>query len=182
MEIPKGYKWCSDCNALTPHRGGKWGTDECIICGNIIHNVGMECPNCGWEDDSDSPFEQEIILHYEGCHLGALNDEDNFMGTISDKVLSGFRKQFLGKYERSTWILPRGEIPYREYQRRLDLFRQAKEMKCGCPRYIVYNQPWIISSWSSPYYSMDCINAVAFGAKIRCPICGEIFEWEDTNC
>lgn len=68
-EIPKGYRYCSDCHLITPYvdiDDYKW---KCDICDNVTY-WGESCDNCGYEHDFDKECIPETInvkQHYLDC-------------------------------------------------------------------------------------------------------------------
>jgi hypothetical protein len=184
-EIPEGYLWCHNCQALTPHQkeGKTYRTDTCIVCGEQDYRT-YACDNCGWSTEGEEPLEDKVVAHHDGCHMNQQDEENEYIFWISHgtALLKSMYEQWFRGYDRVSWLLPRDKKEYDRYQQRRNNYIQFQNMECGCPRYTVYRQPWVLSHHCNSYPSMDCSNALEFGETIRCPICGNIFEWEDTNC
>lgn len=164
--IPDGYRWCAECEALTPHTPNKnkeqdWHPDcQCEICGYAPISVSDECSHCGY--DADSLLEEwgvhEVSIHKEGCAVPVAKKEwHKKIENIEDAEFRGG----IGE-----WIQ---RPPY-------------PDIKCDCPKAPIFQKPNIFNTWNKAVYSMDCSNAREWGCQWRCPICGTINEHETGNC
>ena len=61
-------------------------------------------------------------------------------------------------------------------------FKDIEEIKCKCPEYEIYPDPYCYSSTGGYGSGMNCYNEQWWILYIRCPICGELFEIHDGNC
>lgn len=71
--VPEGYKWCKDCEALTPQVKVEDAVFEgeftCVVCG-ITHAFDYwNCDNCGWEHDPDNDIgpDPKVKAHTLEC-------------------------------------------------------------------------------------------------------------------
>jgi hypothetical protein len=177
--VPKGYKWCSDCKALTPHYKDYSHYTSCKVCGNS--NYGNGCHNCGWEEpEEDMQLEVEVTVHGHGCHcdhdwMFDPDDEDSHRSiyTHAEKVLN----DFLSQYRDLGYMRP---DPKKAAIKKI--LEDKNMLKCSCPRMIVYPVTNIYNFHGGYYASMDCMNAYEWSYDVRCPVCGDVFEVSDTNC
>jgi hypothetical protein len=153
LEIPKGYKWCEDCNALTPHKEER-SYFRCMICEDLKLEQEYACPNCNHspsESDMESPETLEIPIHKEDCEAQKkIWEYEDLVRRIDNEE-----------------ILPMPPYP---------------EIDCNCLKVTIYPAPWLFAHWNRPSFSMECMNAQEWGGQIRCPICGTIYDYEDSNC
>lgn len=187
VTVPEGYKWCPECRALTPHSKGEhsWSSLRCVICGSAHYSPSYDCPNCGWEPDSDDMVgEQTIILHNKGCHCDPeQNGDDAFCGSWAKKIAHEFQQDWMKPFpHRGSYSLPKDKEWYDGFARLDKQWWKAYKVECGCERVVIYHQPWAFDNWIHSTWNDACSNPHVFGGKYRCPICGEIFEWEDTDC
>lgn len=179
--IPEGYKWCQNCEALTPHKEKReWFIEfHCEVCGHEIYS-SLACPKCGCMESEDFCEPAIIIRHREPCHD---NDMDGFIAnSYSDSIMQQFAREFMKSApDRSSYILPRDEEWYfknRRLHQQLDEYE--KRTKCRCPRFIIYrniNQT-IVESHS--YFNGDYV--CHWGKyKVKCRICGYFYEREDSD-
>ena len=170
VDIPKGYLWCQECDALTPHEKSNdisfsWQEDyrTCVICESVIIFDDSDCPKCGWRYiNYENPREHTIQVHHLGCHYNEVNrDEEDI--TYS----------FGYSHAESVW---------NEFIRYNFQFKDIEEIKCDCPEYKVYPDPYCYNSDGGYGPGMICYNERWWILYIRCPICGERFEIEDGNC
>lgn len=153
--IPKGYMWCSLCQALTPHskQEGKYSF-SCIVCSNIEYDEGHQCPNCGWvpdESDFEIPLVMTTPIHKKDCEY--IKKRDLWEEEIKIK----------GDMAQITQAFP--------------------EENCDCPQVEIHPVPWMFNNWSrSAYWQAECYNAIEWGGDIRCRVCGTIYAYEDGNC
>lgn len=160
ITIPPGYRWCRECDALTPHNQPKgMYAHYCVVC-RCPSSYGAECPKCGYsaEDTAEQEIEYEVILHHPGCHYEEDTDEE------SDLWKLGYR----------SWARATYDMFFRKYfwEFRVTNRRDMEEIKCGCPRVTVFPNLHIYGHWAQQYYDGDW----NVGATIRCPICGTVFE------
>jgi hypothetical protein len=71
VKVPEGYKYCPECNLLTPHSAYyiPWREPICDICGYYDLEYA-KCPNCGWNHDPDRDLYPRSIMvkkHRENC-------------------------------------------------------------------------------------------------------------------
>lgn len=158
--IPKGYKWCMDCNALTPHEKEKENDkySQRVICKVCSHNLDDEydCPNCGHSatNEIEGPETIEVPVHVEDCPVLLWERQEN------ERVKEQIDQAFL----MTEWE-PIPEPP-----------------ECNCPKETIYPSPNIFNTWSRVGNTMICFDAQEWGGEIRCPICGTIYDYEDGNC
>ena len=153
LNIPEGYKYCAECELLTPHtlKEDMW---ECDICSYSPIGYYL-CPNCQWEHDPDRDLQPESIdvkKHTEQCFK---------------KQLEEVKKD--AKNKKDGWDM---EV----------IFNKRVEEKCDCPTVTCYtiSNCYNYSQWSPA--SLDCYNALEWEYEVMCPICNEIFEVQDGNC
>lgn len=75
-KIPEGYRWCSMCELLTPHKKHEIFDFECEICGSSNTSYD-ECPNCGWEHDPYrdlAPSEINVKKHTNECRKNNIKE------------------------------------------------------------------------------------------------------------
>lgn len=152
--IPDGYRWCQECNALTPHKPNEkehsWEPDfRCFVCGQTEEGYDS-CPHCGWNAEGDL---EDYGIHEVTAHICGWPEWEELQERQwrEDPILHRRCSQF--------------ETP-----------------KCDCPTVRIIKGPNIFNTWSRSVYSMDCMNAMEWGGEIRCPICGTIFEFDASNC
>jgi hypothetical protein len=170
IKIPNGYRWCQNCEALTPHEPSSLFDCDCVVCCNcvICGNSGsnlLSCPTCGYEEDAEGSGEQEIQIHGAGCHY-----HENYADELGEAYPIKLARRFSS--HEYYYVSP-------QFRR---LFESNIYQKCNCRKVKIYRKPWVYGQWSRPYDTLDCWNAVEFGYTVRCPICGIIWEEEDTNC
>ena len=166
IQIPDGYLYCLECDALTPHEEEKnpsysWAKEYryCKICDNQIDfNEDTNCPKCGWNylPYYESGMRQDIQVHQPGCHY-------------AEDICYSLRYS----HAESVW----NEFISRNFQ-----FRNVKEIKCSCPTYEIITDPYCYDSAGGYDHGLDCYDARWWNLYIRCPICGERFEIGDGNC
>ena len=151
--IPEGYKYCDNCELLTPHtldpminpskaNASDW---QCDVCESKPEGYD-NCPNCGWEHDPDRDVLPETIKvkkHTTVC--------------IEKQVIETSKQH--------------AEINW-----------ESIEEKCDCPEVVAYPIQNIFNYKFEKVFSMDCYNAAEWSYDIMCPICNEIFEVQDGNC
>jgi hypothetical protein len=170
INIPKGYLWCNECDALTPHKklddaSFSWQEDyrTCVICDRTVEFEQEDCPECGWRYmNYEDPPEHNVQVHHPGCHY---NDEE-----LNDEC---FYSTNLYSHAESVWD---------EFIRRNFQFRNVKEIKCSCPTYEIITDAYCYHSVSGYGSGMDCYDDRWWTLYIRCPICGELFEINDGSC
>jgi hypothetical protein len=171
VKIRKGYLWCDDCGAFTPHEKidnpFTWQEDHrtCMICDKTIEFDDQDCPKCGWRYiQYEDMSETNVKVHRHGCHYNddKWNDDgDCFYGTNA---------------------YPEAERIWRKFIAQNFQFKDVKEIKCACPEYKIYQDPYCYASRGGYGHGFDCYNEQWWVLNIRCPICGERFEIEDGNC
>jgi len=181
IEIPEGYKWCNECDALTPHIKEmnpefSWqkSYQYCVICENQIDIDQQEiCPNCGWSYEKyyNNQSHINIQVHNIGCHYDYKYEYDSEEDENEDGIPYAYYQY--GSYAEKIW---------REFKRENLQFKKIKEVKCSCPEYTIITDPYCYSYNERSVFSMDCMNAIEWNLKIRCPICGGRFEISDGNC
>lgn len=178
-DVPKEYRWCSECDRLTPHEKGphSWNI-ICVVCGNDSHAID-HCPNCGWvvpdEYHEEDPV-QDTKIHRPGCHCIPFFDYDE------DDVL-WFYKRFEGMGD--TWAEIVAHQFYKDNKGAPGAGKIYREhVECGCPTVKTYTRFHMgtFNHWGGPVASMDCMNAMEWGWTTRCPICGAIWDYGDGNC
>ena len=183
-KIPEGYRWCDECNALTPIRPGFAGGWHCIICGSYNSGI-IACPNCGAEETEELFSEDVVTVHQPGCHRDCVEEEGYlWIGDWADDILNKFRPDFMRPAPyRGTYMLPRDKEWYDENRRLTKLLEEHDEkFQCGCPRYTTYrniNQMMVASGYG---HGMDCMNDMWWEYRVRCRICGFIYEASDSSC
>jgi hypothetical protein len=180
--IPEGYKWCSACEALTPHTKDKHWHYHCVICDNV--EFGDCCPNCGCPAPEIEQSTQEVVLHHKGCHFGWEDVQDigsydqvlfvDFYDSLADRIANEF---FEANF--STWMMNPSDP---EFIRRTRIRKEVQKVTCSCPHVTIYLQPYIFNYVSYPVFSMDCYNAIDWSYDVRCKICGCIYGVTDGNC
>lgn len=191
LQIPEGYFWCSDCEALTPHEKGTF-SHECVICGNSL--AYSRCPNCGApEPEEDGDFEQEVTLHHPGCHCqhdyddGGDSDEIRYVAlsymSWAEHLCYSFERQWMSPFpNRSSYSLPKDREWYNGYVRLHNQYQAAYKVRCGCPRVTIYRVTGIFNYECHSVMSMDCMNAQEWSYDVRCKVCGEVYGVADGNC
>lgn len=172
INIPKGYFWCDECQALTPHDQEKspeysWQEDYyyCKICDSQIDfNNDTNCPKCGWNylPYYESGPKQDIQAHQPGCHY-----MENSIDAEDICYSLGY------SHAENVWD---------EFIRRNFQFRNIKEIKCSCLTYEIITDPYCYASTGGYGSGMECYNDTWWHLDIRCPICGERFEIDDSSC
>jgi len=163
----KGYSWCEECLALTPHiKLDDWNTG-CSVCETRKIEGWARCPVCGWEPPEDmftEPEGQSEQIHLPGCHdsLDAYGSTTNGSWVITQRVL-----------DEREWARVFSEQGI--YSR----YRELMDMECGCPKVMTYKYPWLIAHRASQRMSYVSPYSYHLEWDIRCPICGEIFEVDD---
>jgi hypothetical protein len=186
-QIPEGYAWCCECDALTPYNKGKWSSLICIVCNNITYS-SMNCPNCHAETPGDITFQQTVVLHHEGCHCQSFDfkRQDDTEFTVFDwskDIAIKFKEDYLKPYpERGCYCLPRDNDWYHPHMALMQKWQGAYKTECGCPRVIIYRNPQIHNYQDRYVYSADCSNAMEWSYDVRCPICGYTYHESDGNC
>jgi hypothetical protein len=180
--IPEGYKWCENCEALTPYikKKNSFGGYYCCVCNNYKTGI-LECPNCGAEEHEDLCEGMTIIKHYSGCHFK--REEDSFY-SYAEQIFNQFKIDYLKRCpNRSSYQLPRDKKWY-DLNRKLkkQLNEHNKKWQCGCPRYIIYRNINQIFLDGHYYPSMDYTNAYHWKYKVRCNKCGFVYENDADNC
>jgi hypothetical protein len=165
VPIPKGYAWCMECSALTPYNKNTYG-HKCIVCGFSSYSIEL-CPNCKWsaEELLTGPTTHQVHIHPPGCHCSDESENDMFPKSYSHAhdIALGFYKENDISFH---FIHPLNK----------------RNVACGCPEVTIYTGLNILSHWESPGHGMDCYNHLEWGGTIRCPVCGCIFEYSDSNC
>lgn len=190
--IPKGYKWCEECAALTPHipneNNPTWWHD-CVICGEHSSLAVYSCPNCGKEEEESYLEEVEVIVHLDGCHCADESKIEGyithyFTNNLAEQILTDFRESWMQQVpDRGSYSLPRDKVWYEKNQHlKKRLQEYEKQFVCGCPRYYIYPNINQIIVNQQYVYSLDCMNAMEWDCIIRCPICGFIYEYSTGNC
>jgi hypothetical protein len=168
VPIPNGYAWCMECSALTPHIEDKYGK-ACMVCEMSLSGIDA-CPNCEWsaEEILSDPTVNHVQIHHPGCHCSYESDESE--NDVFPESYSHAHDIALGFYKENDisfhFIHPLNK----------------RNVACGCPEVTIYTGLNILSHWESPGHGMDCYNHLEWGGTIRCPICGCIFEYSDSNC
>lgn len=192
--LPEGYRYCAECVLITPHDliDKRWYNKyQCKLCGYTSGDGYNDCPNCGWEEPEDGLLFHDVTIHNPGCHCEAKEwERENLIGQIysSHYSIAGYvADQFYRSWmkpapDRGSYCLPKDKEWYDKNQHLKKRWREMKEMKCGCPTFRVYDNTHVINYSSRYYPSMDCMNAIEWDYDVRCPICGEIYHINDTNC
>lgn len=159
VTIPPGYRWCIECNALTPHTEDKFSF-ECRIC-QTRSGYGAYCPKCGYDadDEVETDLSSDVTLHHSGCHCAP--EVDEFGVEAWDFPARQIVNDFFGK---CSWFPSDHKI--------LKLHRQYINQECGCPKIRVFRHLHTFGHWAHqtmPDGEWDG------GCKIRCPICGTVF-------
>lgn len=179
--IPEGYKWCSECAALTPRDKINYWRYTCMVCDNS--EIGDGCPNCGAPAPEIEFESRKVTLHRPGCHFGwedleEVDDVQPFLRDFHDSWADRIANEFL-EDNFSTWMMNPNSA---EFKRRIRIKTEIQKQSCGCPKVIIYPQPFIFNYKSHYVFSMDCSNAMEWSYDVRCPICGEVYEVSDGNC
>lgn len=190
--IPEGYKYCGSCEAVTPHKPiDNSNIYDCKICQFRLYNFDNNCPNCGWEEPEDGMLYYDETVHHRGCHCerkewkgeNLIGQICNHYSSIADMVVDEFYKSWMKPaLDRGSYSLPKDKEWYDKNQHLKKRWREMKDLKCGCPTYRVYCNTHVINYSSHYYPSMDCMNAMEWYYDVRCPICGFIFNINDSNC
>ena len=155
--IPTGYKWCGSCGALTPHTEARLSHFfKCSLCGNSVY--GESCPNCGYDpsNECENSSYYDEIQHDENCPVLASKREKNRWWENHLEFDAPIRKIRLS------------------YPKIID-----GDGKCDCPTVRIYPITNVFNykgGHSSGYYG-----GTWWTYDIRCPICGDIFEVEDSS-
>lgn len=153
VQMPKDYLYCMDCEAITPHiPSDSEYYSECRICQYTNYFDSVSCPNCNWSAENDL---EGPTYEERKIHTKECNVEELHRQNV---------EEFEENYNKKIFT------SYPDY------------IGCDCPTEVVYLTPHIFNEWSRSVFSMDCYNAMAWGADIRCPICGTIFDYETDNC
>lgn len=161
VTLPEDYHWCSRCDFITPWmppiEGSILRKDWlCGVCGETVP-YGDVCPECWWPvPEEDIGFSHDLTFHYPHCKSNP-SHPINQNRWDSDNT-EGHR------------II------------RVTHNNQFESDDCGCPKVRVFSRPYYFDYKSWSYPSMDCSNAVGWSYKVKCQICGTIFDCEDTNC
>lgn len=177
--VPDGYAWCTECEALTPHEPHRFGL-KCKVCDNT--EIGEGCPNCHAPDYEllDAPQQLLVQIHQPGCHMS--NDGEKVDGWFEqihgEKILNEFTSSWYATKPPSWWTDGPSMWTCVLHNR----LREEAQRKCGCPAVEIYPNPHVLSyhRWKSHAY--DCDNGYEWKATVRCPVCGEVYDIEDSNC
>jgi len=150
--------WCDDCDALTPH--------EKIIVQFLSwqkdYKTCMICDKIIEFDNQDCPkcgwryrnYEESTTINVKVHHPGChYNNEELNAESIWHKFIA------------------------QNFQ-----FKDIEEIKCNCPEYKIYTDPYCYNSAGGYGSGMNCYDERWWILYIRCPICGERFEIVDDNC
>lgn len=188
LMVPDGYFWCDYCQALTPHEKGRFD-QECVICGNSLSYP--HCPNCGApEPEEDGPFATEVTLHHPGCHCRHDEGDDDEIRSVTHSYMSWaehlcyrFRRQWMTPFpERGMYRLPDDREWFDGHARLKQQYLDAYQVRCGCPRVMIYHVTNIFNYECHSVMSMDCMNAQEWSYDVRCQVCGEVYGVADGNC
>lgn len=194
--IPEGFKWCPECEGLTRHSGdAKRYSMECQICGSM-NFCDEGCPNCGAPDpleEDPGPDPVTVVIHHDGCHCQGFKDEDQNLELFEGRWLCTSHAEQLAFEFRESWMAhgPAKKAIYStpkdwaEHKRITNLERawyEAKNVRCGCPRELMFHNPQVFNYSSRSVFSMDCVGAIEWGYQVRCPICGLVYDVHDSNC
>ncbi len=189
--IPSGYEYCQECKCFTPHITDTttFQYTEQHICEVCDHTKDWDntCEHCGNDmGEPEDHFAHENSYykkkHHSGCHciVEYGNDDDHYF----DKMNGWCGSIYLINDTHVSKILSE----FIEDLSNLDLLRFGSELKnannieCGCPVIEVLPVNNIASYHTHNVYSPDCSNAMDWDYELRCPICGELKYYEDSNC
>lgn len=184
ISVPKGYKWCEECSALTPHDKEKFSS-VCVVCG--LSKYGSDCyPTCGWEPDEDhdqSPFEELITIHHEGCHCKIDRGSHPFSGSHAKIIAKKFYEDWMRNFpDRGSYALPEDNDWYIPHKKLKDQWIDASKIECGCPKVKIFRH---LDTFNYKYgygSGMDCSHDIWWSYNQRCPICGNILHISDSSC
>lgn len=175
--IPEGYKWCSQCEALTPYipDGDLLSSYRCAVCDSFSTGF-CECPKCGCGESEDYARQIEVIKHRDGCHY-EWSAKDGSMYSHAEIVFREFADDFLKSVPNKIFFGLPGEQELREREKRLrDKLEQYKERtKCECPRYKIYRDINQIVTRNGSSATPDG-TYYWWTVDVRCPICGFVYE------
>lgn len=188
LHIPDGFKYCKECAAFTPHlfESPQYGDGilTCNICDDA-HYIYDSCDNCGYyfgEGDEHFPPEYsfKMVKHHEGCHFKEdTSITDHFyyewlghrsiyfmLDTHANRVLKSFLE---GLTLKDQWRF--------NYE-----LAELENQQCGCPEIEVIPVDNCVGFIEHNVYSLDCSNAMEWEYELRCPICGDLKYFADSNC
>lgn len=182
--IPEGYKWCCSCEALTPHHEEEdCGIEySCKICGCRIYTY-TSCPKCGSEESEDFAEPKEVVVHRDGCHDHEIDEQDDSWDySYAHKLFEKFEREFMRQCpDRGSYMLPKDNKWYcRNQFLHEQLKRYEERTKCRCPRFIIFRDINQIVTDGGSYFNGD-YTCHWFKYKVRCRICGHIYENEDSD-
>jgi hypothetical protein len=180
--IPDGYRWCNNCEALTPHRDHNVFSGDyiCEVCGST--NYSPSCPKCGCDESEDFCEPKMVIRHHKGCHDIIEDDDEGYsLYSYSGVLFRDFEYDFMKKCpNRGSYTLPRDQDWYDKNQRLKRMLKEYKERtKCQCPRFVIYQDINQIVTDGGSYYAGETVHW--FEYKVRCRICGHIYENGDST-
>ena len=183
-EVPEGYRWCPECEGLTEQKEGEHlQSSYCIVC-NYFNTGICICPNCGGPEPADDIFDDEVILHHDGCHCKNYYEGDLY--SWSELVARSFYDDWMKpEPDRISWAYRCGTPEEKAYERNKDLkikWNVAYNYKCGCLKTMIYKSLNIFDYEYRTVYSQDCMNAMEWSYIVRCQICGHLYEVYDGNC
>jgi hypothetical protein len=184
VTIPKGYRWCANCRALTPHDTDKLfsGHLRCIVCDEADYG-SYRCDRCGYElgeEEWTKPF-RWVTIHHPGCHFQPYTeDEQEEFESSPLAFLYSFSTSYANKLAADFFDTLKDWRGFLTLQGKI--WKNNLLTHCFCPRVKVYTNLHVFGNWEKSVYSQDCSNAMEFGCTVRCPVCGYLFEVEDGNC
>ena len=197
--VPEHYWWCSECDALTPHkyiskedRDFPWIKWQCEICGFEPFDLEFGCPNCGYPEPEE-PGPITIVVHGSGCHFKEERDDEGLISLDlpqAEFIMSQFERSWERMRRRmfpnnfrwgcESWC---GSDPGLKLNQKLkNLIHREQKRTCKCLRKVIYPMLNIhnFSIWSAPH--LECSNAAEWAYDVRCEKCGFWYDRQDGNC
>jgi hypothetical protein len=183
-EIPEGYKWCEACKALTPYqKDDSWGSYRCKVCDDFSTGI-LECPKCGCDEGVDMCEPNIVTRHHKGCHEEYEETEFGFIYSHAEKLFREFKDDFMRKSsapDRHMYCLPKDQEWYNKNKALHKMFKDYKSRtECNCPKFTVYSNINQIVNDSGKYFNGDYTEHW-FRYKVRCRVCGFIYENSDST-
>jgi hypothetical protein len=168
VTIPEGYRWCAECDALSPHLGRNKYSSVCAICGDINFRSSLSCPTCGRDATPEVEAMEELEywekVHKTGCHF---DEQQLSEGDYEDFANSGFFVSSWAEYVLESFF----ERNFGSSYAGTRVYKNLSKGECGCPEFQVFRHLNVFNHWSYRDYQGEYNS----GCSVRCKICGTIF-------